>query len=570
MKHPMLVMTLYVRDEEDIIRYNIDFHLGKGVEFIIATDNGSKDKTRDILTEYAQKGILHLIDERTYDHNQENCVNRMARIAREQYGADIIFHCDADEFWYPRSGDLKTEILSRQEDVLFVNATHMAIVDRNGFERFPDDTRFAVVRPYIAKDYEAETEKGNFYLFQTPPKVIFKTSKGHLDVAHGNHSVINKTEHVLEGWARDIVIFHYPQQGKDRFFSKVINAGSAYEKNTLVDSHTGFHIKRWYESYKRGTLDKDYKGMALNNTEIARLLQEGRIEEMNFEEIVLGRKKENNLWQFYNRYFEYTDRMDLSDSAWWGHIFFSYDLVRNLKPCRIVELGTHKGCSLFSFCQAVKDGWLDTELYAVDTWKGDKHTGPYDKSALEGVETIRREVYGGLRVALLRKTFDEAKNDFEDGSIDILHIDGYHTYEAVRHDFENWLGKVKQGGIILLHDTAETRDDFGVHRFWGDLKKDYDTFEFYHSHGLGVLCKESGAIPFLSKFPSIWQKYYMLKTDSWSLTTDNHKKEREINDLRLALQQKDWEIEYMKSSKFWKMRSWYLFVKEKIMSPRGH
>lgn len=64
-----LVMTLLVRNEEDIVRYNIDFHLSKGVDFIIATDNGSTDSTRDILKEYEKRGVLHLIDENTHNHN---------------------------------------------------------------------------------------------------------------------------------------------------------------------------------------------------------------------------------------------------------------------------------------------------------------------------------------------------------------------------------------------------------------------------------------------------------------------------------------------------------------------
>lgn len=559
-------MTLYVRDEEDIIRYNIDFHLGKGVDFIIATDNGSADNTRDILMEYAQKGVLYLIDEETHDHNQKDCVNRMARMARELYGANIIFHCDADEFWYPRSGDLKTEISSRQEDVLYVNITHMAIADRGGFERFPDDTRFAVVQPYIAKDYEVETENGNFYLFKNPPHVIFKTSKGHLDVSPGNHSIINKPEQILEGWARDITIFHYPQRGKNRFFSKVINAGSSYEKNTFVDKHTGFHVRRWYESYKRGTLDEDYKRVVLNNNEIARLLHEGRIEEIPFEEIILGRRRPNETWHFFNRHFEYGDVSDLYRSDWYGHIFFSYDLVRNLKPLRIVELGTYNGYSFFSFCQAVKDGWLDTELYAVDTWKGDKHAGSYDESVFENVGRIRKDIYGGLKIFLLRKTFDEAIDDFGDESIDILHIDGYHTYEAVKHDFESWLGKVKPDGIVLFHDTAETRDDFGVYKLWDDLKKEYDTLEFHHSHGLGVLFKKPGGISRFFDFPLIWQNYYALMMKCGPLETINRIREKEIDNLKIALQQRDWEIEYMKSSKFWKIRSWYMLVKQKFIS----
>jgi hypothetical protein len=59
------------------------------------------------------------------------------------------------------------------------------------------------------------------------------------------------------------------------------------------------------------------------------------------------------------------------------------------------------------------------------------------------------------------------------------HIDGLHT-EAVRHDFETW-------SVVLFHDTNERRDNFGVWRFWGELRERFPTFEFLDASGLGVL-----------------------------------------------------------------------------------
>jgi GT2 family glycosyltransferase len=172
-------------------------------------------------------------------------------------------------------------------------------------------------------------------------------------------------------------------------------------------------------------------------------------------------------------------------SAWLGHVPFGAWIVESLRPGVLVELGTHYGHSYFSFCQAVARARLKTKCYAVDLWEGDEHAGRYGEEVFSSVSSKNAKFETFSR--LLRMTFDEAVRYFADGSIDLLHIDGLHTYEAVKHDFESWKSKLSRQAIVLFHDINVRERDFGVWRLWEELSSAYPSIEFMHSHGLGVL-----------------------------------------------------------------------------------
>jgi septal ring factor EnvC (AmiA/AmiB activator) len=168
------------------------------------------------------------------------------------------------------------------------------------------------------------------------------------------------------------------------------------------------------------------------------------------------------------------------------HIPFAFWLIESHQPRVLVELGTKFGTSYFAFCQAVEKLGLDTRCFAVDTWKGDDHTGIYDEAVFEKAKNHNEAQYSGFS-RLVRSTFDETLKYFSDGQIDLLHIDGLHTFEAVRHDFDSWLPKLSNQAVVVMHDTNVREREFGVFKFFESLKEKYPAFEFVHGHGLGVL-----------------------------------------------------------------------------------
>lgn len=176
----------------------------------------------------------------------------------------------------------------------------------------------------------------------------------------------------------------------------------------------------------------------------------------------------------------------LEETAWAGHLPFAMYLISAFRPRVVVELGVDRGTSYCTFCQAVKTLNTGTKCFGIDTWQGDEHAGKRSEEVFAKLSEHHDPLYSSFS-RLVRSTFDEALPDFADGSIDLLHIDGFHSYDAVCHDHETWLPKMSDRGVILFHDTTVRERDFGVWKYWAKITRGRPSFEFTHSHGLGVL-----------------------------------------------------------------------------------
>jgi hypothetical protein len=135
----------------------------------------------------------------------------------------------------------------------------------------------------------------------------------------------------------------------------------------------------------------------------------------------------------------------------------------------------------------------ETKCYGIDLWAGDMHMGKFDEELYLEISGYMNATYPNI-ATLLRKEFNDAAGSFADKSIDLLHIDGTHTYDAVSNDFHTWFAKLSDQAVVLFHDvnvnvenTGPASVHFGVRRFFDSVKADYPHFEFLHCWGLGVL-----------------------------------------------------------------------------------
>ena len=85
------------------------------------------------------------------------------------------------------------------------------------------------------------------------------------------------------------------------------------------------------------------------------------------------------------------------------------------------------------------------------------------------------------------KTLKEVQKIFQKEPLDFLFIDGDHSYEGVKRDFELYSPLVKEGGLIGLHDILPRQDlpNIQVERFWKEIKDQYKSREIIGAEGTG-------------------------------------------------------------------------------------
>jgi predicted O-methyltransferase YrrM len=179
-----------------------------------------------------------------------------------------------------------------------------------------------------------------------------------------------------------------------------------------------------------------------------------------------------------------------------GELLGLVNCLREPPPERVCEIGTFRGGTLFIWCQVAAPS---ARLYSIDLPGGEFGGGyhersvPFFQSFCQPGQTLQC-FRGDSHDARVR---DALQRDLNGASLDFLFLDGDHTYEGVRRDFELYAPLVRPGGHIAFHDILHRPDmpEIQVYRFWNEIRQCFRSREFIDNSpgrrkiGIGLLCQ---------------------------------------------------------------------------------
>jgi predicted O-methyltransferase YrrM len=144
-------------------------------------------------------------------------------------------------------------------------------------------------------------------------------------------------------------------------------------------------------------------------------------------------------------------------------------LVLKMQPRSVLEIGRGNGGTLWALCQAAADDARIVSLDLPEGPYGGRAATPEVLSSLEKYARSRQElllIQGDSRDPA---TLEAVRQQV--GSLDLLFIDGDHTYQGVRSDFDMYSPLMRAGGIVAFHDILhhDNQPDLEVDRFWSEL-----------------------------------------------------------------------------------------------------
>lgn len=153
--------------------------------------------------------------------------------------------------------------------------------------------------------------------------------------------------------------------------------------------------------------------------------------------------------------------------------FLMMQIAAMLKPQRIFEIGTSQGRTTALLAMNTPP---DTQIFTLDL--PPEATLPAGVSDLHLIELARKELGIAFRGTnwesrITQLLGDSGTFDFAPyfDSMDLVTVDGSHTYKFVRQDSLNAFRMIRPGGVILWHDFESMRSEYGVSRFVDECRR---------------------------------------------------------------------------------------------------
>jgi hypothetical protein len=241
-----LVMTLLVRDEIDIIEWNLQYHLARGVDHFVVMDNRSVDGTTDVLRRHESDGVLTYIFQPGTDYSQDIWVTQMAEVAQDNQNPDWLIHCDADEFWWPEHHrDLKQAFAAQP---LEAKAIRVPRYNFAGPPRGGDD-------PFFERLVFRQRAPRNFLGEPLPGKIAHRPLRSPA-VSQGNHALFEDGCALSPFPAEGLDILHFPARVPDQLRAKVTTGAVAYQRNRRLPPESGATWRAMFEALKADAFDR--------------------------------------------------------------------------------------------------------------------------------------------------------------------------------------------------------------------------------------------------------------------------------------------------------------------------
>ena len=250
---------LVARNEADIIRTNVLYHLSLGLDRLLVVDNGSSDGTDRVLRELGKDPRVRWTrDEGLFYHGQI-----ATELAREAYreGADWVVPIDADEFWHAPDGNFRGVLEESEAGALRARLLNF-FQRREQKESAPDALLYMTRRirePVV-------TERGNRKLarelveshkiskLEIELKKWVSRPTADIEIVFGNHKVEGVAG--LKRESHEIVCLHAPIRSRARLDGKA-EVGERSEE-TGSDPNQGWHVKRWRRLRDEGQLEQEW------------------------------------------------------------------------------------------------------------------------------------------------------------------------------------------------------------------------------------------------------------------------------------------------------------------------